>query len=49
MVFVFVVLAVTVALFVWGKLPSDLVALLALMALLLAGILNPDASLITDN
>lgn len=36
----FAILAVTIALFVWGKLRSDVVALLALLALYLTGILS---------
>lgn len=42
---VFGVLGVTVALFAWDKLRLDLVALLALMTLLVAGVLEPEEAL----
>lgn len=41
LVFVLIVLAFTFALMVWERLPLDIVALLALCALLLGGILSP--------
>ena len=37
---VFLILAVTIVLFVWGRLPSDLVALGSLLALYLTGLLS---------
>ena len=40
MVLVFVILGATIALFVWGKLPADLVAVLSLLALTAAGVLT---------
>ena len=36
-----IVLAVTIALFIWGRLRSDIVALTALVVLILSGILTP--------
>lgn len=42
---VFGVLGVTVALFAWDKLRLDLVALLALMTLLVASVLEPEEAL----
>jgi di/tricarboxylate transporter len=41
----FAILAITIAMFIWGKLPSDLVALMALLALYLTGILNVQQTL----
>ncbi|MFN2137198.1 MAG: SLC13 family permease [Candidatus Promineifilaceae bacterium] len=41
----FAILAVTILLFVWGKIRSDLVALLALLALFLSGILSTEQAL----
>ncbi|WP_437371071.1 SLC13 family permease [Maribacter litoralis] len=35
-----IILTITVALFIWGKFPPDVVALLSMLALYLAGILN---------
>ena len=40
MIFVFIILIITVLLFISGKLRTDLVALLALMALFLAGVID---------
>ena len=45
MVLTFIILALTVALFVWGRLRADVVALLSLLALFLAGILDADQAL----
>ena len=36
----FTILALTIALFIWGKIRADIVALLALLALFLTGILT---------
>jgi di/tricarboxylate transporter len=40
MIITFIILAVTIALFIWNRLPSEIVALLAMLALFLAGILD---------
>ena len=40
MVLTFVILGITILLFIFGRLRADLVALLSLLALFLAGILN---------
>ena len=45
MITTFVILALTIVLFVWGKIRSDLVALLALLALFLTGTLTVEQSL----
>ena len=45
MTLAFIILTITIVLFVWGRLPSDLVALLALLALFLSGILTADQAL----
>ena len=45
MVLTFVILIITIILFVWGRLRSDLVALLALIALFLSGILTAEQAL----
>ena len=36
----FIILGVTIALFVWGRLPSDLVAIGSLLGLYLAGLVS---------
>ncbi len=45
MVLTFVILIITIILFVWGRLRSDLVALLALISLFLSGILTAEQAL----
>lgn len=45
MILTFLILAVTIVLFIWGRLQSDLVALMALLALFLTGILTVEQSL----
>ncbi|MBT2163534.1 SLC13 family permease [Zobellia barbeyronii] len=45
MTILFVILAVTIALFVWGRFPPDVVALMSMLALYLVGILNMEESL----
>ena len=40
-----VILFITSALFLWGKLRSDLVALMALLALSISGILTPEEAI----
>ena len=40
MAVVFLILGITIALFVWGRLPSDLVAIGSLLALYLAGLVS---------
>ena len=45
MVLTFIILAITVALFIHGRLRSDLVALMSLLALILAGIITTDQAL----
>ena len=45
MVLAFLILAVTVVLFIWGRLRPDMVALLSLLALYLTGILDVDQAL----
>ncbi|PWS35438.1 SLC13 family permease [Falsiroseomonas bella] len=40
----FAILGVTIGLFVWGRLPYDLVALLALLAGLVSGVVTPEAA-----
>jgi di/tricarboxylate transporter len=45
MLLTFVILALTIVLFVWGRLRSDLVALMALIALFLSGVLTADQAL----
>ena len=41
MAVVFLILGLTIALFLWGKLPSDLVAILSLLGLFFAGLVSP--------
>ena len=45
MVITFIILIATAALFVWGKIRSDIVALCSLLGLLLTGILTPTEAL----
>lgn len=45
MILTFLILALTIILFIWGRLRSDLVALMALLALFLSGILTADQAL----
>ncbi|CAM4082437.1 SLC13 family permease [Zobellia nedashkovskayae] len=45
MTILFVILAVTIALFVWGRFPPDVVALMSMLALYLVGVLNMEESL----
>lgn len=40
-----IILVVTAAFFVWGKIRSDIVALSSLLALVLTGILTPEEAL----
>jgi di/tricarboxylate transporter len=40
MTLVFLILSATIALFVWGKIPSDLVAIGSLLALFLTGLVS---------
>ena len=40
-----IVLALTIALFIWGRVRSDIVALSALVVLIFAGILTPTEAL----
>ena len=41
MAMVFLILGLTIALFLWGKLPSDLIAILSLLGLFFAGLVSP--------
>ncbi len=41
MAVVFLILGLTIALFLWGRLPSDLVAILSLLGLFFAGLVSP--------
>ncbi len=45
MTLVFVILGVTILLFLWNKIPVELVAILSLLALVFSGILEPDQAL----
>ncbi|MGJ8738680.1 SLC13 family permease, partial [Zobellia laminariae] len=45
MTILFVILAVTIALFIWGRFPPDVVALMSMLALYLVGVLNMEESL----
>ena len=45
MILTFVILTITIILFIWGGLRSDLVALLALLALYLSGTLTAEQAL----
>ncbi len=45
MLLTFAILAATVALFIWGRLRADIVALLALLTLFLTGILTTAQSI----
>ena len=45
MIFTFLILAVTILLFIWGRLRPDLVALLSVLALFLTGIINLEQAL----
>ena len=45
MILTFVILTLTIILFIWGRLRSDLVALMALLALFLSGILTAEQAL----
>ncbi|MBU2948040.1 SLC13 family permease [Zobellia uliginosa] len=45
MTLLFVILAITIAFFIWGKFPPDVVALMSMLALYLVGILNMEESL----
>ena len=45
MILTFAILVVTIILFIWGRIRSDLVALMALLALFLSGILTMDQAL----
>ncbi len=45
MILTFIILAITIALFVWNKIPADVVALLSLLALLLTGTLTTQQAL----
>ncbi|MFN2247559.1 MAG: SLC13 family permease [Candidatus Promineifilaceae bacterium] len=45
MILTFIILILTIILFVWGRLPSDLVALMALLALFLSGTLTAEQAL----
>jgi len=45
MILTFVILILTIIIFIWGRWPSDLVALMALLALFLSGILTAEQAL----
>ena len=44
-IFTFLILSLTILLFIWGRLRPDLVALLSILALFLTGIINLEQSL----
>ena len=45
MILTFIILAITIALFIWGKWQPDLVALLSVLALFAAGIITTQQAL----
>lgn len=45
MTVILLILLITIALFVWGKFPPDVVAIISMLALYLTGILNLQESL----